>query len=71
MLVCKLKSLKHAVSWTCKDLTRKVSRVDTAGTFRVWLYQSNGGDPHLIHDRKSEGGFAEMKVLVSGIACIV
>jgi predicted Rdx family selenoprotein len=41
---------------------------DTGGRFRVWLYLSdNEGStpvPTLIWDRKIEGGFPEMKVLV-------
>lgn len=37
---------------------------DTAGRFRVWLYKSGETEPKLIHDRKTEGGFAEMKVIV-------
>lgn len=39
----------------------------TAGRFRVWLYKADSdvNNPILIHDRKIEGGFAEMKVIVS------
>jgi Uncharacterized protein conserved in bacteria len=36
---------------------------ETSGRFRVWL--STGCDPaQLVWDRKSEGGFPELKVLV-------
>ncbi|KAH7922894.1 hypothetical protein BV22DRAFT_1069718 [Leucogyrophana mollusca] len=35
---------------------------ETGGRFRVWL--DDGGDvPHLMWDRKTEGGFPELKVL--------
>lgn len=40
-----------------------LSAEDTGGRFRVWLVQK--GKAHLISDRKSEGGFPEVKVLVS------
>ena len=36
---------------------------ETAGRFRVWLSLETG--PQLIWDRKIEGGFPELKVLVS------
>ena len=36
---------------------------ETAGRFRVWLSTESG--PCLIWDRKVEGGFPELKVLVS------
>jgi hypothetical protein len=36
---------------------------ETAGRFRVWL--SEGVDTQLLWDRKVEGGFPELKVLVS------
>ena len=42
---------------------------DTAGRFRVWLYLGLG-PPLLVWDRKVEGGFPELKVLVS-IVCLV
>jgi predicted Rdx family selenoprotein len=41
---------------------------ETGGRFRVWLYMpaENGGFlvPKLVWDRKIEGGFPELKVLV-------
>lgn len=37
---------------------------DTAGRFRVWL-EVGDGSPVLIWDRKVNGGFPELKVLVS------
>ena len=36
---------------------------ETAGRFRVWLSTDTG--PELMWDRKIEGGFPELKVLVS------
>ena len=35
---------------------------DTAGRFRVWL--TSGDEQKLVWDRKTEGGFPELKVLV-------
>ncbi|KAF7307525.1 hypothetical protein MIND_00547100 [Mycena indigotica] len=37
---------------------------ETAGRFRVWVTE-NGNAPRLVWDRKTEGGFPELKVLVS------
>ena len=37
---------------------------DTTGRFRVWL-EAGSGSPILIWDRKVNGGFPELKVLVS------
>ena len=37
---------------------------DTTGRFRVWL-EVGDGSPILIWDRKVNGGFPELKVLVS------
>lgn len=41
---------------------------ETGGRFRVWLYLpgegANGPNANLIWDRKVEGGFPELKVLV-------
>ena len=37
---------------------------ETGGRFRVWLYL-DGKPPILAWDRKVEGGFPELKVLVS------
>jgi predicted Rdx family selenoprotein len=39
---------------------------ETAGRFRVWLMLDNpDSKPELIWDRKVEGGFPELKILVS------
>ena len=35
---------------------------ETSGRFRVWLLSEN--DTALVWDRKSEGGFPELKALV-------
>lgn len=37
---------------------------ETAGRFRVWVFA--GPNPTLVWDRKVEGGFPELKVLVEG-----
>jgi len=37
---------------------------ETGGRFRVWL-NLEGSSPHLLWDRKTEGGFPELKFLVS------
>lgn len=47
------------------------SNPETAGRFRVWLYKAGEAEPHLIHDRKTEGGFAEMKVIKQRIREII
>ena len=39
---------------------------ETGGRFRVWLGR-DGKENHLLWDRKIEGGFPELKVLVSRI----
>ncbi|KAF8898174.1 Rdx family-domain-containing protein [Gymnopilus junonius] len=36
---------------------------DTAGRFRVWVSIPGTEEPLLVWDRKSEGGFPELKVL--------
>ena len=38
---------------------------ETAGRFRVWLSIPGFDSPQLIWDRKVEGGFPELKFLVS------
>jgi predicted Rdx family selenoprotein len=41
---------------------------ETGGRFRVWLSLEGIPDkPDLVWDRKVEGGFPELKVLVCGI----
>ncbi|KZT26941.1 hypothetical protein NEOLEDRAFT_1062045 [Neolentinus lepideus HHB14362 ss-1] len=48
---------------TLKGITlMPMSADETAGRFRVWLFL-HGEQPHLIWDRKVEGGFPELKVL--------
>ena len=37
---------------------------ETGGRFRVWLFL-DGQPPALVWDRKVEGGFPELKILVS------
>lgn len=37
---------------------------ETAGRFRVWVFTD--ASPALVWDRKVEGGFPELKVLVEG-----
>jgi predicted Rdx family selenoprotein len=37
---------------------------ETAGRFRIWL-SIPGNEPRLMWDRKVEGGFPELKILVS------
>ncbi len=41
---------------------------ETGGRFRVWLFPSAQEAPVLIWDRKVEGGFPELKVLVSNVS---
>lgn len=38
---------------------------ETGGRFRIWLTLSAVESPVLVWDRKVEGGFPELKVLVS------
>ena len=45
------------------------SNPETAGRFRIWLYCPGKAQPILIHDRKTEGGFAEIKAVVSKDFC--
>jgi predicted Rdx family selenoprotein len=67
----------HRATWTSTELfltfpPPKLASVtllplnsdETAGRFRVWLYLS-ADPPILLWDRKVEGGFPELKVLVS------
>lgn len=57
---------KYLECWYATDTDRaiRLSHTETAGRFRVWLYKAGDAEPHLIHDRKTEGGFAEMKIIV-------
>lgn len=38
---------------------------ETAGRFRIWLTVNAQDEPVLVWDRKTEGGFPELKVVVS------
>ena len=38
---------------------------ETAGRFRIWLSIPDKAEPMLMWDRKIEGGFPELKILVS------
>lgn len=72
-----LKTRLHRASWVqtellltfpppvvgCVSLIPRNSD-ETAGRFRVWL-SVGSQPPHLLWDRKVEGGFPELKVLVS------
>ena len=42
-----------------------LQKEETAGRFRVWLSIPGIESPRLMWDRKVEGGFPELKVLVS------
>lgn len=42
-----------------------LSSEDTAGRFRIWLAIDEDTPPVLVWDRKVEGQFPELKVLVS------
>ncbi|EMD40553.1 hypothetical protein CERSUDRAFT_40663, partial [Gelatoporia subvermispora B] len=65
----------HRASWVSTELlltfptptVKAISLIplsseETAGRFRVWLYL-DGQPPALMWDRKTEGGFPELKVL--------
>ena len=67
----------HRASWVSTELfltfpspTLKAITIvplnaeDTAGRFRVWLSLAHQ-PPILVWDRKVEGGFPELKILVS------
>ncbi|KAM0793513.1 hypothetical protein ACM66B_000952 [Microbotryomycetes sp. NB124-2] len=52
------------------------SKPETGGRFRVWLYQEPTNDssdsvPTLVWDRKTEGGFPELKVLKQRIRNLI
>lgn len=68
----------HRATWTLTELfltfpppaLKSVTIValdseDTAGRFRVWLTVKEDAPPVLVWDRKVEGQFPELKVLVS------
>ena len=67
----------HRATWTSTELfltfptplirainIMPLNAEDTAGRFRVWLFL-DGKPPVLAWDRKVEGGFPELKILVS------
>ena len=44
---------------------------ETAGRFRVWLQVTEDSHPpHLLWDRKLEGGFPELKILECLLSCM-
>ncbi|ORY22572.1 Rdx family-domain-containing protein [Naematelia encephala] len=45
------------------------STPDTGGRFRVWIDRGNGNE--LVWDRKTEGGFPDLKVLKSRIRNLI
>lgn len=68
----------HRATWTSTELfltfpppkllsisLRPLNSDETSGRFRVWLYVSEEQPANLLWDRKVEGGFPELKVLVS------
>ena len=45
---------------------------ETGGRFRVWLSSASAPDkPTLVWDRKVEGSFPELKVLVGTLTCFL
>jgi len=73
----------HRANWTSTELfltfpPPKLTAIsllplnsdETAGRFRIWLYLSDE-PPILLWDRKVEGGFPELKVLVGVIVVVV
>lgn len=68
----------HRASWTSTELfltfpspaiksisLQPLNADETAGRFRVWIYLGPDLPPSLVWDRKVEGGFPELKILVS------
>jgi predicted Rdx family selenoprotein len=68
----------HRATWTSTELfvtfpppaLKSITIVplnaeDAAGRFRIWLTVNEGAPPILVWDRKVEGEFPELKVLVS------
>lgn len=48
-----------------------LNKDDTAGRFRIWLSVPGSDKALLMWDRKVEGGFPELKVLVRGILALL
>jgi len=68
----------HRATWTSTELfltfpppaLKSITIVplnseDAAGRFRIWLAVKEDGPPVLVWDRKVEGQFPELKVVVS------
>ncbi|CAE7053470.1 unnamed protein product [Rhizoctonia solani] len=48
-----------------------LNSTETGGRFRVWLRPTDAEDPKLVWDRKTEGGFPELKVLKQRIRDVI
>ncbi|KDN50113.1 hypothetical protein RSAG8_01449, partial [Rhizoctonia solani AG-8 WAC10335] len=48
-----------------------LNSTETGGRFRVWLLPTDGENPKLVWDRKTEGGFPELKVLKQRIRDVI
>ncbi|CEL57778.1 hypothetical protein RSOLAG1IB_02522 [Rhizoctonia solani AG-1 IB] len=48
-----------------------LNSAETGGRFRVWLRTTESDDPQLVWDRKTEGGFPELKVLKQRIRDVI
>ncbi|CAE6442726.1 unnamed protein product [Rhizoctonia solani] len=48
-----------------------LNSAETGGRFRVWLLPTDGENSKLVWDRKTEGGFPELKVLKQRIRDII
>ncbi len=66
-LICMSSSLSAVGESKDENLRRKkpLSSEDTAGRFRIWLAIDEDTPPVLVWDRKVEGQFPELRVLVS------
>ncbi|CUA76775.1 hypothetical protein RSOLAG22IIIB_02249 [Rhizoctonia solani] len=48
-----------------------LNSTETGGRFRVWLLPTDAEEPKLVWDRKTEGGFPELKVLKQRIRDVI
>ncbi|KAJ1311377.1 hypothetical protein OPQ81_009870 [Rhizoctonia solani] len=48
-----------------------LNSAETGGRFRVWLLTTDTEEPKLVWDRKTEGGFPELKVLKQRIRDVI